>query len=243
MSVSLVNEYIKYGFDEVPGWCGSQFLTIMAHLGEEMNAIGISGGACEIGVYQGKFIIGLARAVDWRPSLAIDVFDNQQNNSDYSGAGLTNMLNGFREYVAKYGNSAVADLTADSFELSIKDQMSILDKFGRFQFFSIDGGHQPEHVINDYHFAESVTHPGGAIIIDDITNPGWPGVMEGVARLFVASRPKFVPFAIGHNKLVLTGLSYHRRYLDSLQSRLKTEMPGQEIWRTKFFGHEILSFV
>lgn len=243
MSVRSVNDYIEHGFDDVKGWCSRELLTIIGHLGEEMNKLGVIGGACEIGVYQGKFIIGMSRAVDGRACLAIDIFDNQRNNSDNSGGGLNNMLGGFRDNAAKYAKDTIADFSADSFDLTIRDQFSILEKFGRFQFFSIDGGHQAEHVVNDYHFAESVTHPGGAIIIDDITNAGWPGVMEGVAYLFVLGKPKFVPLLMGHNKLVLTGLSHHRRYIDSLRSRLKIEMPSVNIWLTKFFGHEMLSLV
>jgi hypothetical protein len=243
MSVENVRKYLAGGFEQVPGWCIGRFLEIMGLLGEEMSAAGVVGGACEIGVYQGKFIIGLSHAVDGRPSLAIDLFDDQVDNIDNSGGGKTAMLEGFRENVAKYGHPTLSDMTGNSFALTIRDRIAILDRFGPFQFFSIDGGHMAEHVINDYKFAEEVTHHGGVIIIDDISNPGWPGVMEGVAYILMNTRPRFVPLILGQNKLVLAGLTYHRRYLTALKKRMTAEIPDQTIWVTKFFGYDMLSLV
>lgn len=243
MSVENVRRYIDNGFEQVPGWCSRPFMEIMGHLAEEMNAAGVVGGACEIGVYQGKFIIGLSHAVDGRPSLAIDLFDNQIENIDNSGAGKKDMLVGFRDNVSKFGYPTLAELQVNSFALTVRDRIATLDRFGPFQFFSIDGGHMPEHVINDYNFAEEVTHHGGAIIIDDITNSGWPGVMEGVAHLFISLKPKFVPLMIGHNKLVLVGLGYHERYLSVMQSRIKTQIPHQDFWIKKLFGYDLLALL
>src|ERR1700722_18688245 len=139
------------------------------------------------------------------------------------------MLVGFRDNVAKYAYATLADMTANSFALTVRDRIALLDRFGPFQFFSIDGGHLAEHVVNDYKFAEDVTHHGGAIIIDDIQNAGWPGVMEGIAYLFVSSRPKFVPLLMGHNKLALAGLSYHKRYFAALHKRIPAEIPQQAL--------------
>jgi hypothetical protein len=243
MSVDRVQSYMSTGFDQVPGWCSRIFVEIMGHLGEEMTEAGVVGGVCEIGVYQGKFFIGLTHAVDGRPSLAVDLFDDQSENIDNSGGGRKDMLAGFRENVAKYGYPTVDDMKANSFALTVRDQIKILDHYGPFQFFSIDGGHMAEHVVNDYRFAEVVTHHGGAIIIDDIHNPGWPGVMEGVAHLFIGQKPKFVPLLIGQNKLVLAGLAYHKRYLRAMLDRIKAQFPQQNVWVTRLFGYEMLSLV
>ncbi len=243
MSVQSVSRYISDGFPHVEGWLSEHILRVVSHLGEEMNKCGVVGGACEIGVFKGKFIIGLAHAVDGRPSLAIDLFDKQLFNIDNSGGGHKDLLATFRTNVAKYGvpDAKLIDMGIDSFDLTFADQLDITKEFGRFQFFSIDGGHEPEHIINDYHFAEAVTHTGGAIIIDDIMNAGWPGVMEGVATLFVTGKPKFVPLALGHNKLILVGKSYHDIYLNAMMKRLRQEMPGKIFWEKKFFGHKIIS--
>lgn len=241
MSIELVRRYLASGFDDVPGWCNKEIMEVMGHLAEDMTAAGVEGGACEIGVFQGKFIIGLSHAVGGRPCLAIDLFDNQGENIDKSGAGTADMLTGFRANVVRHGYSTIQVMAANSFGLNIRDRVSILDRFGPFQFFSIDGGHLAEHVVNDYRFAEDVTHQGGAIIIDDISNPGWPGVMEGANFILANLRPKFVPLLIGRNKLVLVGLTFHRRYLNGLTQRLRTEMPSLHFSMQRFFGYELIS--
>jgi hypothetical protein len=243
MTVDRVKNYIATGFEEVAGWCSSVFLEVVAHLGEEMNAAGVTGGACEIGVYYGKFMIGLSNAVDGRPSLAIDLFGHQAENIDYSGAGKTDLRESFEASAGKYAPGPISCLCVNSLALTVRDEISILENFSPFQIFSIDGGHQAEHVINDYNFAERVTHHGGIIIVDDITNPGWPGVMEGVARIFVGSKPKFVPLMLGHNKLVLAGLTFHKPYLRAMTARIKKDIPEQMITPTKFFGYDMLSLI
>jgi len=243
MALAQVKKYIADGIEHVPGWCSPIFMEIVAHLAEEMKIARVVGGACEIGVYYGKFLIGLSHAVEGRASLAIDLFDRQAENVDHSGASQDDLMAKFQGNVAKYGCGPIACMRANSFALTVRDQVALLDRFEPFQFFSIDGGHQPEHVINDYRFAEEVTHHGGAIIIDDITNSAWPGVMEGIAWLFLNTRPKFVPLMIGHNKLVLAGVTFHKLYLTGMANRIKQHIPGQNIWTTKLFGYELLSFV
>jgi hypothetical protein len=240
MAIDGVRWYLTNGFEQVDGWCSARFVEILGHLAEEMKAAGVVGGACEIGAYQGKFMIALAYAVEGRASLAIDIFDNQQENIDNSGGGRPNLLSQFRENVAKFKHISIADLTANSFTLSSKNRIEILNHFGSFQLFSIDGGHLAEHVINDYKFAEDVTHYGGAIIISDIQNSGWPGVMEGVGHIFTSLKPKFVPLVLGHNKLVLVGVSFHDRYLLALQARIREHMPDQSFWIKKFFGYDLI---
>lgn len=240
MSVHAVESYLSDGYEKIEGWLSPHILRIVGHLGEEMNNIGVVGGACEIGVYQGRFMVGLTHVVDGRRSLAIDIFDNQEYNIDGSGAGSGDLLARFRQNVAAYGCGDVGELSADSLALTSEDGRDIVNKYGQFQFVSIDGGHEPEHVISDYHFAESIIHPGGAMIIDDILNAGWPGVMEGVAVLFLLGRPKFVPFAIGHNKLFLVSKSFHARYLGLMRKRLKEQMPDKRFWKKTLFGHEII---
>jgi hypothetical protein len=243
MTVDRVKHYIATGFEQVTGWCSPIFLEIVAHLAEEMDAAGVRGGACEIGVYYGKFMIGLANAVDGRPSLAIDLFGHQAENIDYSGAGKADLMESFQESAAKYAPGPISCMCINSFALTVRDEISILGNFGPFQIFSIDGGHQAEHVINDYNFAQRVTHHGGIIIVDDITNPSWPGVMEGVARIFVGNSPKFVPLMLGHNKLVLAGVTFHKKYLRATAARIKNSIPVQEVTPTRLFGYDLLSLI
>lgn len=238
MSLQAVDDYLADGFEKIEGWISPHFLRIIGLMGEEMNKIGVVGGACEIGVYQGRFLLGLTHVVNSRRSLAIDIFNSQEFNIDKSGSDL-NLLEKFRNNAAKYSSGPIGEISADSLSLTAEDSRNIVEKYGKFQFISIDGGHEPEHVVSDYHLSELIIHPGGAIIIDDFQNPGWPGVLEGVAVLFLLGRPKFVPFAIGQNKLLLVSKSYHKRYMDIMGARLKEVMPEYNIWKKTLFGHEV----
>jgi hypothetical protein len=154
MSVESVRRYIAGGYEQIPGWCSVMFMEIIGHLAEEMNAAGVIGGACEIGVYQGTFVIGLSHAVEGRPSLAIDLFDNQQENMDNSGGGRENMLTGFRENVAKIRPSHAGRHAGKLIRPDRSGSYRCLGPIRPFSVFSIDGGHQAEHVVSDYKFAE-----------------------------------------------------------------------------------------
>jgi len=87
----------------------------------------------------------------------------------------------------------------------------------QFRLFSIDGDHEHYHVTRDITtIASSLAH-GGIVIIDDYTNPGWPGVAEGVARHFLlSSHQPLAPIFIGSNKLLLTTASCHNQINSAL---------------------------
>jgi hypothetical protein len=47
---------------------------------------------------------------------------------------------------------------------------------------------------------------------------------------------------LGHNKLVLVGVTFHKTYLRAMTARIKKHLPEQKIMPTKFFGYDLLSF-
>jgi hypothetical protein len=75
------------GFDLVQGWCNRTALEISGGLIGHIQSLGIRRGACEIGVFHGKFLIGLANTVHEYGSPAIDIFNHQWLNVDGSGGG------------------------------------------------------------------------------------------------------------------------------------------------------------
>ena len=48
--------------------------------------------------------------------------------------------------------------------------------------------------MSDLRFAEEVLVNGGVVFVDDVFNPEWPGVVEGVPA-FLRAVPALVPFA------------------------------------------------
>lgn len=235
---SALDRYAHDGFDKVEGWCIPHVLSILGHLSAFHELIGFQGSAVEIGVHHGKFFLALHSAVNGRPSMAIDVFEDQASNIDHSGLGS---LARFKANCMQFSDNPqnVIIEARDSMTISPVDAVALSDKINLAQFFSIDGGHTKHHVANDYRIAEQMTSQAGLIIVDDFTHPGWPGVMEGVCRLYILDTPKFVPIVIGHNKLFLVGLSYHRRLLDFLIAR-RPLLPGRAQGVRQMFGHDLM---
>ena len=80
-------------------------------------------------------------------------------------------------------------------------------------------------------------------MVDDITNSGWPGVMEGVARYFLlGSERRLLPFMMSLNKLWLTTCDYHKLYLDFALKHVRVTRTGQQKRTTNFFGCDMVGW-
>jgi hypothetical protein len=203
-----LERYKNFGFDKVEGWCNPQlFLTIDSLNNSEINK---RGGALEIGVHHGKFFILLNQVVDKKySSFAVDIFENQSLNIDHSGHGsLALFKKNLLEY-DKHKGSNVVFIEGDSTDPS----SNIIEKVGKgsLRFISIDGGHTVAHTINDLKISELLINNEGVVILDDINNYHWPGVIHGALK-YLESYPTLVPFAIGANKLYLCKLSFYNFY-------------------------------
>ena len=64
------------------------------------------------------------------------------------------------------------------------------------------------------------------IFIDDYYNPNWPGVQEGICKLFITDSPRFVPLIATCNKLILCHISYHAEYLDHVEGYIRANFTG-----------------
>ncbi len=233
-----LERYAHDGFEKIDGRCNPHVLTVLRHVAAFHESIGFQGSAVEIGVHYGKFFLALHNVVDGRPSLAIDVFENQAYSTDRLSSGsLARLKANCDQFSANPQNVFIE--ARDSLAIRPIDVASMSERIGPAQFFSINGGHTKQHVANDYRIAEKMTSQAGIIIVDDITHGGWPGVMEGVCRLYILDTPKFVPVAIGHNKLLLVGLSYHRRLLDFLIARSPL-IPVRAQAVRQMFGHDLI---
>ena len=97
------------------------------------------------------------------------------------------------------------------------------------------------HTVSDVEFAMSVTAPNGLIAVDDYLNPDWPGVAEAMARMYLMGSHAFVPLAYCCGKLFLCSLSYHARYLASIQSYIGADHPETRLKREPRLGFDTLS--
>jgi hypothetical protein len=237
--------FMLNGFPKIQGWCEPSVPYMTEKLAHFQNQNSISGSVMEIGVHHGKlFLVLNALTQDNERSLAIDVFEDQDLNIDHSGRGDKSMLDSNIEQFSDR-KEFIDKLKADSSALSDEDVANLQRQYGKFKIISIDGGHTPEHTIRDFNIAQNLIANGGIVIIDDINNISWPGVYEGVARIFFSDRPRVVPFLLGCNKLYLTTIGYHKRLFDYTLSCIKTDQ-SQKIAgttkRVKMFGHDVVSW-
>ena len=235
LSKQNVLNYLNGPFKDVQGWCSPNNWQIIWPIVEFQEQTGIHNPVAEIGVFHGKFFIGLVVTKNAPKNYAIDVFDMQEFNLDGAGKGNLETL---KKNLVKCGIDlgSVTMLQADSMTLGQQDLLDIRQKTGGFSLFSVDGCHLPEHTVNDVRVATALTVPQGLIFVDDYTNPNWPGVQEGLAKLYFSEYPRFVPLAYGHNKLFLSHLSYHAKFLQLICTSLATvKIPYKMVKR---FGYD-----
>ena len=233
--------YLDDHFDDVEGWCIPHLFQCITACREYQAEIDLQAPIAEIGVYHGKFFIGLA-AVSGASAghHAIDVFDLQQFNLD--GAGKGN-LEKFENNLKKcgYEENQYKIFRTDSMTISRKEIDAVRENTDLFSFFSIDGCHMVEHTINDIRIALELTDPRGIILVDDYNNPNWPGVQEGVSKLYFNEAPVFVPLIFTSNKLFLCHISYQRSYLKYIFEYVSKNFPSTRIKKVKRFGYETLT--
>ena len=198
-------------FAHVHGWLLPRALHMTSYLAsnfvepEAFNSI-------EIGVHHGKFFLGLENVTPkGGRALAFDVFSQQDLNIDNSGMGNKGV---FIEHVNKYAAHP------ERVEIFEQDSMDIdVASVGKSSFglISIDGGHTKQHTINDLTISQNLVTSQGIVILDDILNQDWTGVISGAISFFSSPMAyRIVPFAIGFNKLFIC----HFSYADILKKKL-----------------------
>lgn len=238
--MQCVRDYLEGPFAQVEGWCVPHLWQVIQPLRAWQAKIGVEGPAAEIGVYHGKFLIGLVLSSGAaQHHLALDVWDLQQFNLDGAGAGN---LAAFRANLMRCGiePGRVDVERADSSRLTASDVERLRARAGAFTLFSVDGCHLVEHTVSDLRLAMALTSPDGFIFVDDYTNHDWPGVAEGVARLYLFNTPRFVPLAVSCNKLVLCHVSQHGALLDVLRAACGA-VPGTVVKQVLRFGYTTLN--
>lgn len=163
--LAQVDRYLESGFSEVRGMSSSFSAAICARLLQIQSQAGIKGGAAEIGTFEGRFFIALAKALQpGEPLLGIDSFD-------WPDEGI---IERFKDNCAKHGllPAHYTVLKADSRKLTSAD---ILERCGgKVRFIHVDGEHTDDHLKRDIRLAYQVTSEDGLIVLDDMLHPGYP---------------------------------------------------------------------
>ncbi len=187
-------QYLKFGHHKVHGWLESRDAAAIVKLAKAQT---ITGGCAEIGVHHGRLFI-LLHLLTTGPSVAIDLFESQDENTDGSGCGSSTAL---LRNVARFGEPERVRLIAgNSLQVTAAQILASADRPVRI--FSVDGGHTAECTYNDLRLACGATQEGGLVILDDYFNPHWPAVSEGAVQFLTDHRDALQPVYIGANKFI-----------------------------------------
>jgi hypothetical protein len=187
---------------KVEGWLGDGAISMMLAADRWHKARNVEGHVLEIGVHHGRLLLLLAMlARQDELALALDLFEDQHLNIDYSGRGdRTAFWRNVDTYIGSRSN--VLAIRANSLDL---DAHSLDEQLAgkKVRLLSVDGGHTREHVLNDMALADAWLHPDGFVFVDDFYNADWPGVNEGVIRHLADPRHTLAPVCYGDNKLLM----------------------------------------
>jgi hypothetical protein len=131
--------------------------------------------------------------------VCVDIFEDQTHNVDLSGQGSREKLERNLQRFSVPADRVVV-LKASSFDVSAKQ---IVDAVGSVRFFSVDGGHWRDIVVDDLGIAGDAVGERGVIALDDFLHKEWPDVTRGFFDWHRGPGADFAPLAISPNKLYL----------------------------------------
>jgi hypothetical protein len=205
-----VDAYLRDGFAGVPGMSSRFAAAITAGLMRIQTGLGVKGPIAEIGTFEGRFFIALAKAMNpGEMALGMDVFE--WPNKEVLGRFEANCL--------KHGVAASARKTwkCDSREVTPAQLLAKLD--GRKpRLFHVDGEHSRASLEKDLKLATACLSDDGVIVLDDMLHPGYPTLMVTVHE-YLAAHPEMCVLCVvdretivAATKFVLCRTAWFKRY-------------------------------
>lgn len=196
---SAADRYLSRGLSEVEGWLEPESARVVRALQRLQLEHDVRGDVAEIGVHHGKLFLLLAGDLrEGERAVALDVFGDQEKNLDRSGKGDRAV---FERNVETWApGAAVRIVQASSLEVGPE---TARETFGDVRLISVDGGHTSEVAEHDLWLSQACLVPGGVVVLDDLLNPHWLGVITGLAE-YLSGGGTLRAFAYSANKLYLT---------------------------------------
>ena len=215
----------------VKGYLGPVDALAISSVLIEQTKRGYAGGVAEIGVFYGRSFFLMAKLLAaGEKALAADLFDIDASASCEKSGQLRKFLE----------NAAILGVPVDERDVFVGPSgalspLQITVRAGPIRFFSVDGGHELHHVIEDGDLARNTLAPHGVICFDDFCNPEWSEVTLGVFD-FLRKHKDFLPFAITEKKAYVCRRGYEGFYREAvLGSELLASFPKSV---TRMLGHE-----
>jgi hypothetical protein len=207
----------SYGTSAIKGngYSDMELMTALTHF--QHDVLDLCGTLVEIGVYQGWFVGALASAAaPGEVTVAIDIFDAQDQNTDGSGALLKNLRARFWRRIKAFDFEHGAVTTIQGSSMGMTHATLAARNLPAARIFSVDGGHTSTICFNDMRIAACSLAEGGVMIIDDYANNGWTDVRKAVGNFLALFPGAFIPFAATKAKLYLCAPEFHDRYMNYL---------------------------
>lgn len=208
--IAAVDTYLAEGYLAVPGMSSRFAAAISCGLMRIQSDLGVTGHVAEIGTFQGRFFIALAKALaSGERALGIDRFDWP----------TPAVLDRFEANCRQHNVPADRRITwkADSRDMKPADITSKLNG-GRVRLFHIDGDHSQASLAQDLELATQVLCPGGLLVLDDMLHPGYPTLMSAVLA-YLERRPEMTVLCVidresltAASKFVLCFKDWFKRY-------------------------------
>jgi hypothetical protein len=208
-------QYCHSGRNKVSGWLNAVDAELFLQILLLQDRLGIVGATAEIGVHHGKSFIPLCLGLrNNERALCIDVFEDQGLNEDRSGEGSREV---FDKNLRRFSIPQDRVVVIKGSSLEVKADR-ILEVVGQVRFFSVDGGHWRDIVINDLGIAADSLSEDGIIALDDFLHKEWPDVTRGFFDWHRGPGADFGPLAISSGKLYLARRKKLDMYADQLFS-------------------------
>ena len=191
--------------------------------------LGLGGDVAEIGVLEGIYLRQLYSFLNEKEiCYAIDPYIELPELKEKVKS----------DFEVRYGlKNKIHFLYKSSLDLSL----DMLERAGSpgIRFFSVDGNHNEEYVLNDLIIAQKMLVNGGIIAIDDYFDRHSPGVSVGMNRFFIENNNERLAILIsGGNKVFLTSKEDHLRYrllIEKFTDIEKIKSCADKEW----FGHPV----
>ena len=217
--VAEADRYIADGYASVVGMSSQFAAAICCGLLRIQSEAGVRGPIVEIGPFEGRFFIALAKSLrDDEQALGIDLFDwpNPQ------------VKDRFVANCDKHGVSEARRIVWQADSRKMKPD-ELLAKLGgkRPRFIHVDGEHSRKVLSGDLELSTAVLAEGGIIVLDDMLHPGYPTLMVAVQDYLERHQEMCVLAIIDREtivaatKFVICHRDWFKRYEEALLSAYK----------------------